>query len=242
MKNRVISVHAFLAVIVTGGISACSYQVDKAGANGAFAGKDLNSFAAIKTRVFDAKCARCHAGASAGGGVDVSSYQSIMGNPGLIEAGQPSKSRIYAEVSSGDMPLGGPALPAAEVAAIEQWILAGAPDGEFTNIVVVPTPAPQAPQPPTVGPIVATYTEVQSKILVQSCVRCHSGAQPPGGVDLTSYANLMSRPQNIIPGNSKDSLVYSEIATGSMPPRGAAVDPKLVQLLANWIDQGAKND
>ena len=250
MKNTSVLVQSFLAFFFIVGVSACSYQVDKTnGTNGSFSGGDLTSFAAIKTQILDAKCAKCHAGASAGGGVDVSSYQSMMSNPGLIEAGQPTASRIYNEVASGDMPQDGSALPASEVSAIEQWILAGAPNGEFSNVVAGPAPAgptapglPSATPAPPLDPVIATYTEVQAKIFSQSCVRCHSGARPSGGVDLTTYANVTSRPHEIIPGKSKDSTIYTEIATGAMPPRGAAVDPQLVQLLANWIDQGAKND
>lgn len=238
-----------IAIMWTFSFAACSFRIDKTkDASGGVESQNIKSFATLKSDILDTRCARCHTGPSGDGGVDLSSYESILRNPGLVEPGQPSQSRLYTEVASGDMPESGPSLSPSEMQAIEDWILAGAPDGDFDSSSE--TPAPRPPEPPQPGPTEptppppssATFTTVQSQIFASSCVRCHSGPRPSGKVDLSSYASLMARPRNIVPGSPKQSLVYTEIESGSMPPRGAKVDPQLVKLLENWISKGAPND
>jgi cytochrome c5 len=243
MQNRKIG----SGMILVFSLAACSFQIDKTkNTDGLSDTQSLNSFSAIKSDIFDTRCARCHSGSSGDGGVDLSSYESIMRNQGLVVAGAPSQSRIYNEVLSGDMPEGGPPLEDSEMKAIENWILAGAPDGDFNSTTGSPNPPAPNPNPvppnPAEPPSVATFTEVQSKILAQSCTRCHSGAHPSGKIDLSSYESLMARPKTVVPGAPNQSLIYTEIESGSMPPRGPRIDPQLVQLLNDWIQEGAKND
>jgi hypothetical protein len=60
------------------------------------------------------------------------------------------------------------------------------------------------------------------------------------GVDLTSYASLMRGSENgplLIPGNSKDSLIYQ--VQSSQTPHFAQLSPDELAMLAQWIDAGA---
>lgn len=218
----------------------------------------LTSFQALKVEILDAKCARCHNGSTTEGGVDFTSYETMLANPSLVTPGNLESSGVYAAVADGSMPLGGPRLSAEEVQAIGDWILAGAPQGDFDSSgSPTPQPVPQPPNqppspPPTLPPQpappspapVASYSVIQAQIFDRSCVRCHSGSRPSGNVDLTNYSLLMAntRPKVVEPGLPKKSLVYTEITSGSMPPRGAKVDPALTAILKTWIEQGAKND
>ena len=218
-------------------VNGCNSRLDKT--NSKFGGSEkassLSSFNALNSQIFAPKCLRCHSGGAPAGAVDISSYFSIMSKSGLIQPGDPQSSLIYSEVESGSMPPNGPALSAIEVEGLRNWILAGAPNGPVPR--PTPTPTPQLPAPTRFS-----YVEVQKQIFNRSCVRCHSGAQPAGKIDLTSFAMLMSRSKNIVPGSPAKSLVYGEISGGSMPPRGPAVDPVLIAYLSNWIKAGAKNN
>lgn len=239
--------------IVSLTLSSCNYHVDKASTsdNSGFTAQQINSFATLKANILDTKCARCH-GVTVKGGVDFSNYNSIMNNPTLVVIGHPEESRIYTEVVGGDMPQDAPALSASDIAAISDWIEAGAPNGDFVvNPRPTPTPAPvptptptPAPIPtPTPVPAVASYKDVQSQLFDKSCVRCHSGTSPSGRIDLSSYAKTMANSKKaIVAGSPTQSLAYTEITSGSMPPKGVKIDPKLVQLLKDWITGGAKNN
>jgi hypothetical protein len=87
----------------------------------------LKTFSDISANVFQPKCVRCHNASLSKGNVDLSSYNSIVSNAGLVVPAHSEQSRIFNEVQSGAMPDGGPPLSAAEVKAIGDWITAGAP-------------------------------------------------------------------------------------------------------------------
>lgn len=239
---------AFVFVIILGG---CSYHVDKGSIDGGLSSQKINSFATLKTNIIDPKCLRCH-GATIQGGVDLSTYASIMGKPGLVAIGKPESSLLFTEVADGSMPQGGPHLSASEVAVISDWINAGAPDGDFVSTTPspIPTPTPTplpTPNPtPTPTPVpnpVASYKEIQTKLFNQSCTRCHSGSGPSGNIDLSSYQKLMGNSKvAIVPGAATKSITYTEITSRSMPPSGTTIDPTLVTLLKNWINAGAINN
>ena len=197
------------------------------------------------------------------GGVDFSTYSSTLSKSGVVVIGKPQTSTLYTEVASGDMPDGGPVLSTDEVNAISDWILAGAPNGDFPSTRVplpMPTPVINNPAPPPAPPpaptpvVTATptpvpstivkYSEVQAKIFDQACVRCHSGQTPKGKVNLSSFAALMASAKRnlIIAGSPDTSLVFTEISSGDMPPSGPPIAAPEVALLQEWINQGARGD
>ncbi|MBC7465635.1 MAG: c-type cytochrome [Bdellovibrio sp.] len=236
--------------------AACNYHVNKAQLdNSAQSVQQINSFSTLKTNILDPQCIRCH-GVGGKGGVDLSNYNSIMTNPGLVMINNINASRLYTEVESGSMPDGGPVMNSEDVATIAAWINAGAPDGTFANtnpVIPTPTPVPTPTPPPAQNPPpvvtppnppnVISYNDVQTKLFNVSCTRCHSGSKPSGSVDLSSYQKTMANSKKVVvPGNATKSIAYTEITSGSMPPRGPAVDPTLVKLLNDWINAGAKNN
>lgn len=77
------------------------------------------------------------------------------------------------------------------------------------------------------------------------CTLCHGGG---GGLDLTSYVNLMSGGNNgsvVIPFDSENSNLVMKLNPSptfgvQMPKDGPAyLDPALIVQIATWIDQGA---
>ena len=177
-------------------MSGCNYKVNNAAAESGVSAQQLSSFEALRANIFEPKCTQCHSGSGAKGGVDLSSYQSIMSHAGLITAGDPSASLVYTDVASGDMPDGGPALAGNEVKAIQDWIIAGAPNGSFAVSppstspvpIEIPSPAPNPTPVPRPTPVakpptgISYVADIQQKIFNQSCTRCHSGPNPSKGI------------------------------------------------------------
>jgi hypothetical protein len=83
-------------------------------------------------------------------------------------------------------------------------------------------------------------TEIQP-IFDNSCVVCHSGANPSAGLNLSSYENVMAG--NVIDiGNYENSTLWQEVSSGDMPNNiannnlGIAdLTEEQVDLIANWI-------
>ncbi|RYZ51260.1 MAG: hypothetical protein EOP07_21625 [Proteobacteria bacterium] len=89
--------------------------------------------------------------------------------------------------------------------------------------VVVPSPAPI----PT--PEVKRFSEVSEKILKPLCSRCHTPPRLSGGIDLSTYASVIS---NI------DAIKNAALVEQFMPPSGP-LKAEPAALLKLWIDQGA---
>jgi hypothetical protein len=109
-----------------------------------------------------------------------------------------------------------------------------------------------------VTPPEPTFQNVQSTIFTPSCAitNCHvGGAAAPFGLDLSagaSYANLVNVASaeapgfdRVEPGVSQDSYLYMKVVddpriTGDpMPALGPPLSAQKLQLLADWIGQGA---
>lgn len=97
-------------------------------------------------------------------------------------------------------------------------------------------------------------SSIQKFIFNPSCVGCHSGAAPSGGLNLSegkAYSNLVnanSRSSNlmrVVPGNSDQSYLMKRLtgANGitTMPP-GGKLSQQYINAVGQWIDDGAKNN
>ncbi|MFM7321787.1 MAG: DUF1549 domain-containing protein, partial [Armatimonadota bacterium] len=82
-----------------------------------------------------ARCQACHSGAAPAGGVDLRTRATALKSRALTPE-SPSASKLLAETRAGKMPPGDP-LPAADVAALETWVVSGAP---WPTAPVQPTP------------------------------------------------------------------------------------------------------
>jgi hypothetical protein len=80
-------------------------------------------------------------------------------------------------------------------------------------------------------------------LVVSSCAvkGCHDAATREDGYQLTDYANIIKK--GISAGKANSSKFYTEISSGSMPPRNSGITMTTTQknLIAKWINQGAKN-
>jgi hypothetical protein len=74
------------------------------------------------------------------------------------------------------------------------------------------------------------------------CVGCHNGNTPPNLED-NSYANLLSG--YVVSGDAENSVLYmSLLGTGgvSLMPPGSSWPQTKINLVKDWINQGAKNN
>ncbi len=109
-----------------------------------------------------------------------------------------------------------------------------------------PTPA-QACQ--STGQDSVTFQKDILPILSTNCAlaSCHSGSAPAGDLNMErskAYSQLSkSGTGYLIPYNPNSSLLYSQLVSVSqpMPPTGS-LDICNIQLIKNWIAQGAKNN
>jgi hypothetical protein len=77
------------------------------------------------------------------------------------------------------------------------------------------------------------------------CVECHGGIRIREGLNMTSYDALMAGSFNgavIIPGNANESITIQLIVAGEMPNRGPAPSTEELQIIIDWINQGAINN
>ena len=83
-------------------------------------------------------------------------------------------------------------------------------------------------------------------ILTQRCALsgCHV-AGGPRGIDLRSYESVLQGGQRgaiVVAGNAAGSELVNQIVTGNMPPGGPPLEDAQVQLITDWINDGADNN
>ncbi|MBI3071770.1 MAG: hypothetical protein HYY84_06530 [Deltaproteobacteria bacterium] len=96
------------------------------------------------------------------------------------------------------------------------------------------------------GPATVSYAATVQPILANSCGACHSGSSPQAGLDVTTYAGLVTQQLErgiIVPGDPAGSVLVQRIANGSMPPAGLP-SPTASELdtIKAWITSGAPNN
>jgi uncharacterized membrane protein len=90
-----------------------------------------------------------------------------------------------------------------------------------------------------------SFTKDVMPLLQSRCFNCHGGQQTSKGLNLTSYDSLMTGSENgpiLTAGDAANSPIVQLVIAGKMPKRGPKLTPNEVQLLADWINAGAKNN
>ena len=130
----------------------------------------------------------------------------------------------------------------------------------MTFIAACGTSAPTATQAPVISQSATQPAAVPSTaasgaavsfandvmpILSNNCTKCHGVDQVKAGLDMTTYAGLMSGSMNgpvIVAGNAGNSLLIDLVTKGKMPKRGTKLTPAQIQIITNWINTGALNN
>jgi hypothetical protein len=117
------------------------------------------------------------------------------------------------------------------------------PPGEAPSpTVVVPTTPPTEASAQTVT---ISFVNDVMPILRSRCWNCHGGDRTEEGLNLITYDNLMAGSENgpvIVPGDADNSLLAEQVVSQEMPKRGPKLTPLQVQIILDWINQGALNN
>lgn len=95
------------------------------------------------------------------------------------------------------------------------------------------------------SPTAISYSRDVRPILESRCANCHFGEFTSAELHMETYQSLMTGSENgpvIVAGSAKKSLLVQKISTGEMPDRGPKLTPVQVQILTDWINQGAQNN
>jgi uncharacterized membrane protein len=82
-------------------------------------------------------------------------------------------------------------------------------------------------------------------IIESRCTNCHGGERTEKGLNLKTYADMMQGSENgpvVTVGNAADSKLVDLIVAQKMPKRGPKLTPPQVQLITDWVNQGALNN
>jgi hypothetical protein len=91
------------------------------------------------------------------------------------------------------------------------------------------------------APAAAEFETRVAPLLARSCIECHSGSNPQGGLDLTTAEGARKggkRGPAIVPGKPEASWLWKRVEAGQMPP-GKPLPPAERALLKRWIAGGA---
>ncbi|HUY91475.1 MAG TPA: c-type cytochrome domain-containing protein [Pirellulales bacterium] len=207
--------------------------------------------------IFNARCANCHI-QMAKGGFSMATFADLKkGSEGgtVFQPGKAEGSRLMDVLQSGDMPRGGVPLSPAELTLIAAWINAGAKFDGPSESAPLAAPRPANPgETPSLQAVRASGNEsVQfirdlGAIVVGNCVECHSGMQPAGRLNLSTFSGLLRGGDSgaaIVPGKAADSLLIKKLrgtAGDRMPLRRDPLAEEVIKKFEQWIADGAKYD
>jgi hypothetical protein len=223
--------------------------------------------------IFKERCVGCH-GNQAKGGLRLDTFAGFEkgGQTGpLLVIGDADNSLLMARLVAPGvtrMPKGGEPLSEADCVKIAEWInrgakfdgddpakpldkltLAAAPVATIPAGTVKPKPAARkiAIRSPKGGEAVA-FTKDIAPILVDNCVRCHSGNDPKGGLSMETFELLWAGGKSgpvIEPGQLAKSRLWQlagEQKPFKMPPGDERITQTEWSKLRTWISEGASFD
>ncbi|MGE3974388.1 MAG: c-type cytochrome domain-containing protein [Bdellovibrionales bacterium] len=82
------------------------------------------------------------------------------------------------------------------------------------------------------------YTNIQANIIGPKCATCHFGPGSRGKSDFTNYESVM---RFVVKGQPDASHFYLSLTgvQGNMPLDNPPLDPREIQIIADWIKAGA---
>lgn len=176
--------------------------------------------------IFEAKCSACH-GATPTKGLRLTDYESALAGSDdgpVIVPGDAENSLILSVLAEGHFAQ----LDEDQTALLEQWIAAGAPEGEVAEVESSEAAPEQAG--------VVIYADLQ-EALQTTCGMCH-GETATMGLNVTTYATLLVGGDDgpvVVPGDPENSPIV-QVQAGE---HYANLDDETLALLEQWITAGA---
>jgi mono/diheme cytochrome c family protein len=95
---------------------------------------------------------------------------------------------------------------------------------------------------PAAGGATVSFANDILPIFESRCISCHGGQRTQEGLDLKTLASVMAGSNNgpvVSPGDAANSLLVEMVTTQKMPKRGPKLTPPQIQLITDWVNQGA---
>ena len=118
-----------------------------------------------------------------------------------------------------------------------------APAATDTSAPVVEQPAATESIP--AGGATVSFANDVLPIIQSRCINCHGGDKIEEGLSMNSHAEIMAGSENgavVLPGDAANSLMAQLVIEQEMPKRGPKLTPPQVQLIVDWINEGALNN
>lgn len=217
-------------ICLTGCLFACNNdhlnvnRVPRAGQQGDNSDAPVTYYRDIQP-LFQKMCSTCHGQGSPLG--DWQNYEVVLARKDRM---------IDRVVVKKDMPLGQP-MSDAERALVQQWIQLGAPMGKKSGQPTLPTPAEPAPSEPAPAvpaqplPQELHYAKVKAEVFDKYCVACHNENSAPMMPNWNDYNVVLAK---------KDRIMQRVFVDKNMPI-GDPMPEEAMNLLKQWIEEGAKN-
>jgi mono/diheme cytochrome c family protein len=127
-----------------------------------------------------------------------------------------------------------PPMPSTAETTVEQPVPTFEPTEE--------TESPADTQAPSTSEGEASFSKDILPIFQISCFQCHGTGGGRGGFNLSNYDQLMAGGNSgaaIEPGDADSSLLVQLIIAQRMPMGGTKLTPEQIQLITDWVNQGA---
>jgi len=139
---------------------------------------------------------------------------------------------------------GSPPTGATIEAEDAQVVATDTPSSVSTLEESIPTNAPTAEV--QVAPASSlSFSKDVYPIFETSCIKCHGVEKVSRGLDLTSYEKTMTgsvKGPVVLPGDADNSLLVKLAVEGKMPKQGAKLTSEQIEIVRNWVSQGAPNN
>lgn len=140
--------------------------------------------------------------------------------------------------------------PATATVALPEPTATEAPAATETAVPTVEAAQPstdptESPATESAGAVTVSFAGNVMPILESKCIKCHGVESTKEGLNLMNYDNLMAGSFNgqvLVPGDAANSLFVQLIVEGEMPNRGPKLSPEEMQVIMDWVNQGALNN
>jgi mono/diheme cytochrome c family protein len=108
-----------------------------------------------------------------------------------------------------------------------------------------PTDTAAAATEPAAQEATVSFAHDVLPIIESRCINCHGGDRTEKDLSLKTYADMMQGSENgpvVTAGNAVNSKLVELIVAQKMPKRGPKLTPPQVQLITDWVNQGALNN
>lgn len=212
------------------------------------------SFSEDVAPIIKENCLGCHGADNPRAGLRLDTFAGWKkGGQSKTPLGQVLIARLTTPNAQQRMPKDKPALPQTEIETIAKWIATGAKfDGKSDDDPISESADAEPAEKPTIakpsGGETVSFVNDVAPVMVNICGRCHTGNNPRGGFNVTSFEGVMKGGESgkvIEPGDPEASRLWRMVSNKEqprMPPGQLLITRTNYDAITTWIKEGAKFD